>query len=134
MTTFLHILIIVIPIKTNSNYKIQNFTNSFNPYYHDMKGTRRFCMADPVFIDIPEGVWTLVAENVVTGLLWKQKNRNTRMIQVFRDTGGAAPTLQSEGVEAFTDGDNKPEIISSSRRIDVYLWSIGGASRVRADL
>ena len=91
-------------------------------------------MADPVFIPVPEGVWTLVAENVVTGLLWKQQNRNTKIIQTYRATGGAAPTLQTEGVEAFTDGDNKPEIISSSLRIDVYLWSIGGASQVRADL
>lgn len=91
-------------------------------------------MADPVFKDVPEGQWTLVAESVVTGLLWKQPNKNSRIIQTYRETGGTAPTLRTDGVEAFTDGENKPEVISSSALIDVYLWSIGDDSRIRADL
>lgn len=91
-------------------------------------------MADPVFVDVPEGQWTPVAQNVVTGLLWKQPNKNSRLLQTYRETGGAAPTLRTEGVQVFTEGETVPEVISSSVPIDVYLWSIDDASRIRADL
>lgn len=90
-------------------------------------------MADPVFVNCTEGAWTKVATNVVTGKIWKV-NTIPIYLHTYRDTGGAAPTLQSDGVLIFQEEESTFEEISAANQIDVYIWPIGGDGRVRVDL
>ncbi len=89
-------------------------------------------MADPVIETLVANVWKKVATNVTTGLVHiNEKNPPVGgFIHTYRDTGGATPTSQSEGV-AF---DGVTEIISSTVGIDVYIMAKGGSGKVRVDL
>lgn len=89
-------------------------------------------MANPTFIDCLEEVWIKVATNVTTGLIHKVDLSPYGYLQTYRDTGGAAPTLKSEGVPAFEK--SRTEEISSVNNIDVYLYSLKDRGRVRVDL
>lgn len=90
-------------------------------------------MADPTFINIPEGGWTVVATDTTTGLLHKTSHAPSVYLQTYRLTGGTAPTLVTDGVEAFKNLSNT-EVISSADAIDVYLWAVSADGRVRADI
>lgn len=89
-------------------------------------------MANPAIIATPDGVWTKVATNVVTGQLNRLKNLPA-YTQTYRVTGGGAPIDDDEGVRMFTH--NKiSEQIQSSTAIDVYVWCRGGDGSLRVDL
>jgi hypothetical protein len=47
-------------------------------------------------------------------------------------TGEAAPTLKSEGVPLFRKSNQ--ESISATAGIDVYVWAVLKAGKVRVDL
>lgn len=89
-------------------------------------------MPAPVFVNCPADVWTKVTTAVTTGQLWKAQSTAT-YLQTYRLTGETAPTDSSEGVKLFSDNQNSEEI-SSSDPIDVYVFAIGSAGRVRVDL
>ncbi len=55
-------------------------------------------MSDPIFVDCPEGEWTKVATDVTSGQVHKVSKTPNVYSQTYRDTGGAAPTLDSDGV------------------------------------
>lgn len=86
-------------------------------------------MANPVLTDCPEGQWTKVATNVTAGVIHILDTAPDKYLQTYRVNLGAAPTTITEGVW-FKDELN----ISSSTGIDVYIWPIGSAGKVRVDL
>jgi hypothetical protein len=85
-------------------------------------------MANPVFIDCPEGEWTKVATGVIEGAVWIQNTQPTYM-QMFKITADEAPTEQSDGT--LLEFPGMP--ISAPSAIDVYVWPIGHAGKVRVD-
>jgi len=90
-------------------------------------------MADPVVTAIPVDVWTKVATNVTTGMIYPLKTGGIVHVQTIRDTGGGAPTNGdlSEAVPIPDEG----AAINSSAGIDVYIAVVGDvAGSVRADL
>ncbi len=88
-------------------------------------------MSNPVFIDCPAGAWTPIAIAVVTGFVHR-KDHSPTYLQTFKQTGEAAPTLLSDGVGLFLESN--VEEISSNSLVDVYVWCVGAAGRIRADL
>lgn len=86
-------------------------------------------MANPVLVDCPEGQWTKVATNVTTGVVHIVSEAPAKYTQTYRDTTGTAPTTLDEAV-AFKE----ELVISASAGIDVYIWPIGAAGKVRVDL
>ena len=88
-------------------------------------------MPDPTIVAIAANTWEKVATDVLTGQVHKKQTR-TVYLQTYRETGGSAPTLQSEGVPAFPDGPS--EEINSNVPIDVYIFAIGKAGSVRVDV
>lgn len=90
-------------------------------------------MSDPIFVSCPADAWTLVASNVVTGKIWRAKT-GVKYLHTYRDTGGAAPTNSNEGMGIFLDGEPDFEDISAANPIDVYIYAVGVAGRVRVDL
>lgn len=90
-------------------------------------------MANPVFVDCPEDVWTKVATNVTTGIIHKKSERPEEYLQMFKLTGDPAPTLKTDGARIFQDLDIS-EKISATVGIDVYVYPSGAAGRVRIDV
>jgi hypothetical protein len=91
-------------------------------------------MGNPVVTTIPNGVWTKVATNVLTGNVHIIESKVT-YLQTFRLTGEAAPTLRDEGVELFTKCIT--ERIQSADAIDVYVWCVdndGKDGKIRVDV
>lgn len=86
---------------------------------------------NPEFIAIPADSWTKVATAVTTGQIWKAQS-TAAYLQTYRLTGETAPTDRSEGMKLFSNSDS--EIIDSSDPIDVYVFAIGEAGRIRADV
>ena len=86
-------------------------------------------MANPVLIDCPEGQWTKVATNVTAGYIHVVSEAPEKYTQTYRDTGGVAPTTLDEAVPFKND-----LTISAGAGIDVYVWPIGKAGKVRADV
>ena len=89
-------------------------------------------MADPVIVQCPANIWTLVAENVTAGSIKKIGNGPGRYLETYRMTGGAAPTDQAEGAIMFINGPS--EIIEAAAGIDVYVMACGSAGAVRRDV
>jgi hypothetical protein len=86
-------------------------------------------MADPAITACPAGQWTKVATNVTTGQIHKRITI-PMYLSTYRDSGGGAPTLQTEGVPITTNSAD----ISFSAGADVYIWCIGSDGSVRVDL
>ncbi len=84
-------------------------------------------MADPVIVACPADVWTKVATSVISGQVHIKDTRPGVYLQTYRDTGGAAPTLQSEGVQ-IVEGTTP---ISAADGIDVYIRPVGAVGVVR---
>ncbi|KPK96021.1 hypothetical protein AMJ80_02455 [bacterium SM23_31] len=91
-------------------------------------------MADPVYVDCPADAWTKVATGITTGQLWRKK-LGPVYLQTYRMTtnpANPAPTDQEDGVQIFTANNNIP--ISATAPIDVYIFPVGAAGRVRVDI
>lgn len=89
-------------------------------------------MSNPVFFDLPADTWTKVATSVVIGQI-RRKDLRATYLQTYRGTGEAAPTLKADGVLAFDEYPNR-EPIEDTNLIDVYLYPVDIAGRVRVDL
>ena len=89
-------------------------------------------MTNPIFVDCPAGEWTKVATNIISGQIHRVSLVPYGYLQSYKDTGDAAPTLKSEGVVAF-EQSNLESILALSG-IDVYLYPLLAAGRVRVDL
>ena len=89
-------------------------------------------MANPTFVNCPKDSWTKVATNVTTGIIHKVYLEPYSYLQTYQLTGEAAPTLKADGVPAFLE--NRREAISATAAIDVYLYPITAAGRVRVDV
>ena len=87
-------------------------------------------MADPVIENLTADTWTKVATNKTSGQVHILNGLPRNYIHTYRDTGGAAPTLASEGVsfKGITE-----EIVASTG-IDVYVMALNAAGSVRVDL
>ncbi len=94
---------------------------------------KRKTMANPVFVDCPADTWTKVATNVVVGQI-KRVITVAKYLGTYRTTGDSAPTLQSEGSSIFLKGNSGYEKIEAKTGIDVYIFSIRKAGRVRVDV
>ena len=90
-------------------------------------------MANPVIIECPAGVWTLVASNVTAGRIKMASTAPNAYLETYRMTGNPAPTDQSEGVPAFPF-DGATADIEAAAAIDVYIMAVGKDGKVRADL
>lgn len=91
-------------------------------------------MANPVFVNCPSGAWTKVATAISSGRIWRASTAPSKYLHTYRDTGGAAPTASSEGMPIFVDTEQDVEPVSASAPIDLYIFPIGGAGRVRVDM
>lgn len=83
-------------------------------------------MANPVVIEIPEGQWIKVAENVTLGTI-NRLTSDVNYYQTYRVTGQPSPTnptageIPLEAVKMFESGNS--EEIGSPTNIDVYILS-----------
>jgi len=90
-------------------------------------------MSNPVFVDCPANTWTKVATNVVVGQIWRVIT-TAKYLNTYKTTGDSAPTLRSEGTPIFVTGEPDHEEISANTGIDIYIYSIRKAGRVRVDV
>lgn len=91
-------------------------------------------MAEPVFFDLSEGVFTKVAEAVTTGVISKKTEAPQEYLQTYRNTGNPKPDDDAElGVAMFQDLRVSEDIINSNL-IDIYIMPIGADGRVRVDV
>ena len=89
-------------------------------------------MADPIFIDIPEGkVWTLVASNVTTGQIHKAI-LTPDYFHSYRDTGNPPPPSNEIGIPILNI--SAKICAPASSPIDVYIQCPTKEGRVRVDL
>ncbi len=86
-------------------------------------------MANPLVVPCPEGVWTKIATNVVTGNIRTLRTTPNVYFQTYRDTGTAAPVDRSDAVVL-----REEEPIKNSVSIDVYVWAEGADGSVRVEL
>ena len=86
-------------------------------------------MADPAVVACPKDVWTKVATNVTSGAVHVLDTAPNVYKQTYRDTGGAAPSDDTDAVNLIRPTD----IISASSGIDVYIKPVGVAGSVRVD-
>lgn len=85
----------------------------------------------PSIVSCPVDAWTKVATNVTAGMIYV-KNSGPIYLQSWRETGEAAPTLESEGVGMDeTEAGNEIKI---DRAIDVYVMCLNAAGSVRVDV
>ena len=87
-------------------------------------------MADPVIIACPVDIWTKIATDVTTGQVHTLDKGPKVYLHTYRDTGGAAPTSQSEGVK-ISESSIPIEAVSG---IDVYIMPLRVSGSVRVDL
>lgn len=90
-------------------------------------------MADPLPVTCTKDQWTLVAQNVVTGMLWRME-KTASYFQTYRMTGGTAPSGTTEAVPIFRDGEPDFEEISGNQAIDVYIYCKVANGKVRVDI
>ena len=94
-------------------------------------------VGDPVIVPCSADSWTPVALNVWFGTVSKLYDDDdiadpTAYLQTYRVAGEPAPTLKTEGVVCFKNGES--ELILSWWGIDVYIWPIGKDGQVRVNL
>ena len=89
-------------------------------------------MAAPVFVTCAANAWTKVATNVTAGMAHQDSYAPNGYLQYSTPTGGAAPTLVTQGVPVFVASGDEP--ISAAAGVDVYLWAHAQEGRVRMDL
>ena len=89
-------------------------------------------MANPLPIVITAGAWQKIATAVFTGQVHRVSTKPTLYLQMYKLTGDAAPTLESEGAVLFQKFPS--EEIESPEAIDVYIWAKDRDGKVRVDL
>ena len=88
-------------------------------------------MADPVLINLPADTWTVVATNVTSGQVHTVKSSKPNVyLQTYRETGNPVPIERDEGVPIIGDVAE----ISAVSGIDVYIYPVNEAGRVRVDV
>lgn len=85
----------------------------------------------PTIVSCPVDVWTKVATSVTAGMIYTM-NSGPIYLQSWRETGVAAPTLESEGVGM--DETAVGNEIKIDRAIDVYVMCLNSAGSVRVDV
>ena len=88
--------------------------------------------ADPVYVDLPRGIWTKAATNVTAGNIGLTSGRSTMCNSTYKMTGGAAPTSAADGVPVFELVSKIT--ISASAGIDIYFYCVNADGRVSVDL
>jgi hypothetical protein len=94
-------------------------------------------MSDPVIINCPADVWTKIATNVTTGMIWVTNVKPRGYKFTYRDSGNPAPTDDTDAIifpSTSTDETNPGMRISASAGIDVYIKPANEAGQVRVDL
>lgn len=86
-------------------------------------------MANPAITSVPQGAWTKVMDNVLTGHIYPTNN-DYAIYHTYRETGGTAPTNPEEGVLLESSG----LAVSRVAGVDVYLYSYLGNTKVRVDV
>ena len=92
-------------------------------------------MADPAIVALTEDTWTKVATAKASGQVHiittaGSEGENLVYLQTYRTTGGAAPTLKTEGVPLVSLSTS----IEASFDIDVYIMATGADGSVRVDV
>lgn len=92
-------------------------------------------MADPVVTALALDTWVKVATAKAAGQIHiittaGSNGENIVYLQTYRETGGVAPTLKTEGVPLVQLSTS----IQSSFDIDVYIMATGAAGSVRVDV
>lgn len=90
-------------------------------------------MANPVLVTCTKDTWVKVATNVTVGQVHKMTEAPAQYNHTYRDTGEAAPTLKSEGVQIFIKNENSIPIAAEAG-IDVYIMALEADGIVRVDL
>jgi len=80
-------------------------------------------MADPVKVDIPANQWTLVASNVVGGVISIKKWQPSRYYQTYKMTGNPAPT-GDYNIDTSVETLKREITIQGLGAIDVYMYCI----------
>lgn len=89
-------------------------------------------MATPTFETCTKDSWTKIATNVQTGFINKVSHDPNVYLYTYRDTGDAAPTLRTDGVPLFDEGNTAA--ILAIAGIDIYVWVDKVDGVVRVDL
>lgn len=89
-------------------------------------------MADPAVITCTADTWVVVATAVKSGEIHRLSELPSKYLQTYRDTGGAAPTDDTDAAEVFWGSTSAT--ISNTVDIDVYVKAIGKAGKVRVDI
>lgn len=80
-------------------------------------------MANPVKVSLTENTWTIVASDVISGLITIKKWQPSRYYQTYRVTGDPAPTGdQNEDTSTVTNGQEVS--IAATEPIDVYMYCV----------
>ena len=92
-------------------------------------------MADPTIVACAVDTWVKVATAVAAGQVHiittaGSEGENLVYLQTYRTTGGAAPTLKTEGIPLI----QLSTPIESSFDIDVYIMATGAAGSIRIDV
>jgi len=94
-------------------------------------------MPDPALIDCPAGQFTLIAENVLTGMVHRMTSESILYEYTYRETGQAAPADPADVPEVVRLFENyeRSVPIESDYPIDVYIYIKGEiAGKVRVDI
>jgi len=91
-------------------------------------------MADPTIKACAKGAWTKVATSIAAARIHTlitvgSGGSSIVYLHTYRATGGAAPTLVTEGIPF----DGITAEVEATANIDVYVWCIGAAGSVRVD-
>ena len=82
-------------------------------------------MANPITVDCPANVWTLVASSVNSGTVTVKNNEPGIYKHTYRVAGGAVPTDNDDALPF-----EKMALISSSFPIDVYIKPVDADGEV----
>ena len=95
-------------------------------------------MADPVLVDTPIDVWTLIAENVLQGLVDRRTVESAAYYFTTRPTGSAIPPITDIGDSDFKGEpkflEGRSIAISAPQPIDVYVLCTVNPGRVMVTL
>jgi len=92
-------------------------------------------MATPAIKVCTKNTWVIVATAVAAGQVHIMTTAGSGgehlvYLHTYRDTGGVAPTLQSEGIPLV----GLSHQIEATANVDVYIMCTGAAGSVRVDL